>query len=217
MRIGIVGGTGPQGRGLAARWARAGHHVTLGSRELTRARDAARATTTRAGHAVHGHDNAGAVAAADVVVVAVPYDAQVRVLPPLRAAVGDRVVCNVVNPLAFDERGAVAVDVEEGSAAEQNALLWPRARMVSGFHDVSARRLLRVAEPVDGHVLLCGDDPAALHLVGRLARDVPGMVPVTAGPLRNSRHLEHLACVLLAVNRVYRTQSGVLVDARARS
>ncbi len=212
--IAIIGGTGPQGRGLAARWARAGHPVLIGSRTEERAEEAAVDARERAGDGVQlrGTTNAEAADAADIVVVAVPYEAQAAALPPLRDAVAGKLVCNVVNPMTFDKLGASAIPVPEGSAGEQNASYWPDARIVSGFHDVSSKRLLRVDEAIVTHVLLCGDDLDAVHEVGKLAHAIEGMYPVYAGPLRNSSYIENLTCVLLAVNKHYRVQAGIVID-----
>ncbi|HKJ56719.1 MAG TPA: NAD(P)-binding domain-containing protein, partial [Nitriliruptoraceae bacterium] len=146
--LGIIGGTGPQGRGLAARWARAGHVVHIGSRTLEKAQAAVEDVQERVGDGpdVRAGTNADVAAAAEIIVVAVPYEAQVATLPSLADAIGDKVVCNVVNPMVFDERGPKAVRVDAGSAAEECQELLPRARVVSSFHDVSSRRLLRVDE-----------------------------------------------------------------------
>lgn len=213
--IGIIGGTGPQGRGLAARWARAGFPVIIGSRTAERGEEAAEDARGRVGDVevdLRGGDNLMTATEADIVVVAVPYEAQAKALPALTEAVGNKIVCNVVNPMTFDKRGASAIPVEAGSAGEENAEFWPDARLVSGFHDVSATRLLKATEPIVTHVLLCGDDLEAVHEVGELAHAIDGMYPVYAGPLRNSSYIENLTCVLLAVNKHYRVHAGVIID-----
>ncbi len=216
--IGIIGGTGPQGRGLALRWALAGHTVHVGSRSAERAATAADDVRRRAGREVTvvAGTNAEAVDAANVVVVSLPYQAQEPALPPLRERIGDAIVINVVNPMAFDEVGPHAVPVEAGSAAEECQQLLPDARVVSGFHDVSSRRLLRADEPIVTHVLLCGDDRAACHRVSQLASEIEGMWGVYCGPLRNSSYLENITPLLLWINRHYRVQAGLVIDALER-
>lgn len=216
--LGILGGTGPQGRGLACRWAGAGHTVWIGSRSRERAAEAVDDVAGRvtADVDLRSGTNAEAAEAAEIVVVAVPYDAQTTLLPPLREAVGDKVVCNVVNPMEFDELGPRAVPVEDGSAAEECQRLWPEARVVSGFHDVSSRRLLRPGERIDAHVLLCADDADAAHRVAHLAARVEGMWGVYCGPLRNSQHIENITPVILSVNQYYQVQAGLLIDGLTR-
>lgn len=212
--LGFIGGTGPQGRGLAARWAAAGHVVHLGSRSRERAQQAVDDILERTGGVgeVHAATNEEAAAAGEIVVVAVPYDAQQATLPPLRETVGDKVVLNVVNPMVFDDVGPRAVRVEAGSSAEECQELWPEARVVSAFHDVSSRRLLRVDEEIVTHVLICGDDNEAAHRVAHLASRIAGMWGVYCGPLRNSEYIENITPVLLFINRYYRIQAGLLID-----
>jgi NADPH-dependent F420 reductase len=212
--LGILGGTGPQGRGLAARWARAGHDVHIGSRTREKARAAVEDVRARVGPdaVLVAGTNAEVAAAAEIVVVAVPYDAQAALLPTLVDAIGDKVVCNVVNPMVFDDKGPKAVRVPAGSAAEECQELLPDARVVSSFHDVSSRRLLRVDEPIHTHVLICGDDDEASHRVAHLASRIEGMWGVYCGPLRNSEYIENVTPLILWINKYYRIQAGLLID-----
>lgn len=212
--LGFIGGTGPQGRGLAARWAAAGHTVHVGSRSREKAQEAVDDILERTGGVgdVHAATNAEAAEAGEIVVVAVPYEAQQMLLPDLRDTVGDKVVLNVVNPMEFDEQGPRAVPVDAGSAGEENQELWPDARVVSSFHDVSSRRLLKVDEPIDTHVLICSDDKEAAHRVAHLANRIEGMWGVYCGPLRNSGYIENITPVILFVNRYYKIQAGLLID-----
>lgn len=216
--IGFIGGTGPLGKGLAVRWARAGHAVRVGSRTREKAEGVAADVEERAGEdvTVHGVENAAAAELSDVVAVTVPYEAQQAALPPLREAVANKIVVNVVNPMAFDDVGPVAVPVAAGSAAEECQELLPDARVVSAFHDVPASRLWNVDEPVGCDVLICGDDQDANHVVAHLAARIPGMWGVNCGPLRNSVHIENLTPVLLFINRRYRIHAGIRIDGMER-
>lgn len=215
--IAILGGTGPQGRGLAARWARVGHRVLVGSRDRDRAGDVAASIRDRIGGGdVRGAANEEAAAAAEVVVVAVPYEAQASLLPSIRDAVGAKLVVNVVNPMSFDDVGPKAVAVGAGSAAEECQELLPGARVVSAFHHVPAKRLWDVDEPVGCDVLVCGDDEDGKGRVADLAASVPGMRGVDCGPLRNSQHVENMTPVLLAINRRYGVQAAVRIDGIGR-
>lgn len=209
--VGLVGGTGPLGRGLALRLAQAGHPVLLGSRDAGRAETAVGKVRAKdAGVDVSGVTNAEA-ARADVVVVTVPYEAQRATLPALAPDLAGKVVVCCVNALAFDKRGPYPVAVEAGSAAEECQQLLPSARVVGAFQNVSAVKLLRVPGAVDADVLLTGDDEEAVAAVARMVERIPGMGAVAAGPLRLSRPVEELTAVLLAVNRRHGSHAGIRV------
>jgi NADPH-dependent F420 reductase len=206
--VGVLGGTGDQGRGLAYRWAVAGIGVTIGSRDAERARDVA----AEIGFGVRGLDNGAAASTSDLVVVAVPWDAHAALLAPLARELAGKIVVDCVNPIAFDERGAYPLVVADGSAAEQAARLLPDARVVAAFHHVSAVLLNdRSVDDVDSDVLVLGEDRAATDVVIALANLVPGMRGIYAGRLRNAHQVEALTANLIAVNRRYRTRAGLRV------
>lgn len=208
--IAIVGGTGPLGRGLAARWARAGHHVTLGSRSPDRGREAATKVAEATGvSGVEGADNAAAVRDADMVVIAVPYDGLAGALDAVEDHVGDRVVVSAVNTMTFEGGSPTGIDADGRSAAEICAERLPRARVVGAFHTVSSRRLRDVDAPLDADALVCGDDEDAVAQVVRLAETIDGLRGVACGPLRLARWLEQLTILLIEVNRRHGVQSGV--------
>jgi len=209
--IGVLGGTGPQGRGLARRFAGAGLHVLVGSRDERRAAEVAGGLAAGPG-AVSGLGNAACAARADLVVVAVPWAGHADLLRGVAAELAGKVVVDCVNPLAVDRAGAYALAVPEGSACQQAAALLPRSRVVGAFHHVSAVVLLdETAERVDTDVMVVGDDRQATDLVQALASLVPGMRGVYAGRLRNARQVEALAANLISVNRRYRVHAGVRV------
>jgi NADPH-dependent F420 reductase len=214
LTIGVLGGTGPQGKGLGLRFAIAGHSVVLGSRDVARASAAAEEVRgMRPGTSldVRGGTNEDAASSGSVVVLAVPYDGHLPTVTSLAPLLDGKVVVDCVNPMAFDKAGALPVDVREGSAAEQTAALAPGARVVSAFHDVSARRLFGTNSSVNTDILVCGDDADAKTMVIGLATQVPGMRGIDAGPLRLSRELEALTTVLLAINKRYKTHAGVRI------
>ncbi len=209
MRLAIVGGTGPQGRGLARRWSAAGITVVIGSRDA----DRAVAVAAEMGGGVTGARNDRAAAAADVVVLAVPWEAHARTLEQLEPYTRDKVVIDCVNPLGFDQQGPYPLAVEEGSAAEQAQLLLPRARVVAAFHHVSA---VLLADPdvdeVACDVLVLGDDRTAVDLVILLADAIPGIRGIYAGRLRNAGQVEALTANLVAINRRYTAHAGIRVS-----
>ncbi len=208
LLVGVLGGTGPQGRGLAWRLAASGQRVVVGSRDAERARTAA----AELGYGVHGADNAACAAVADLVVVAVPWDGHAHLLTGLVAELAGKVVVDCVNPLGFDQQGAYALVVPEGSAAQQAERLLPNSTVVGAFHHVSAVLLNDPnVDRVDTDVLVVGDDRAATDVVQALAGRIPGMRGVYAGRLRNAHQLEALTANLISVNRRYKAHAGLRV------
>jgi NADPH-dependent F420 reductase len=211
LTVGLLGGTGPQGRGLALRLASAGHQVLLGSRSAERAASVVAELLGARDLPIKGVANAEAAAAADVVFLVFPFEGQAAVLPELAEAIGDKLVVDVINPLGWDERGAFLLDVPEGSAAEQAQALLPRARVVSAFHHAPPRLLADLERECDTDVLVAGDDPTARATVIELADQIPGCRGIDAGPLRLSRQLEGFTAVVVAVNRRYKINAGVRI------
>jgi NADPH-dependent F420 reductase len=211
--VGILGGTGDQGRGLARRFAAAGNPVIIGSRSAERA-EAAAAGLAAAGEElpVRGMANEDAARAADVVIVAVPWEGHGALVASLAGALAGKIVVDCVNPLGFDGRGAYPLPVPEGSAAEQAAALLPGSVVVGAFHHVSSVLLLdpQVAE-VDLDVLVLGDDRQATGLVQALAARIPGVRGVYAGRLRNCGQIEALTANLISVNRRYKAHAGIRI------
>lgn len=206
--VAVLGGTGPQGRGLAFRFAAAGIAVVVGSRDA----DRAQAVATELGAGVSGAANAEAAARADLVVVAVPWAGHAELLAELAPELAGKIVIDCVNPLGFDKQGAYALDVPEGSATQQAAALLPESRVVGAFHHVSAVLLEDPAlETIDTDVLVVGDDREATDAVQELASRIPGMRGVYAGRLRNARQVEALTANLISVNRRYRAHAGLRV------
>jgi 8-hydroxy-5-deazaflavin:NADPH oxidoreductase len=210
--LAFIGGTGPQGRGLGLRLARAGHRVLIGSREAAKADAAVEKIAAKVPDLpVEGMTNADACERADIIVVTVPYEAQVPTLRSVAELAAGKIVVSCVAPLGFDEQGPHPISVAAGSAAEECQELLPEARVVGAFQNVSAVKLLRAEESVDVDVLLTGDDADARDAVADLVQVVPGMRAVHAGPLRLSRPIEEMTAVLIAVNKRYGTHSSVKV------
>jgi len=212
--LAFLGGTGDQGRGLARRLALAGHQILLGSRSLERAEAAAASVreSLPPGAAVSGRTNADAADEAELVVVAVPYDGHAALLRDVAGALAGKIVVDCVNPLGFDERGAFALDVPEGSAAEQAAAILPESTIVAAFHHVSAVLLLDPeVESLDTDVLVLGEVREATDRVQELVADIKGMRGVYAGRLRNARQVEALTANLISINRRYKAHAGLRV------
>ncbi|MCL6732649.1 NADPH-dependent F420 reductase [Streptomyces neyagawaensis] len=204
--IGVLGGTGPQGKGLAYRFAKAGQKVIIGSR----AADRAQAAAEELGHGVEGADNAETARRSDIVIVAVPWDGHAKTLESLREELAGKLVVDCVNPLGFDKKGAYALKPEEGSAAEQAAALLPDSRVTAAFHHLSAVLLEDPAiEEIDTDVMVLGEVRADVEIVQALAGRIPGMRGVFAGRLRNAHQVEALVANLISVNRRYKAHAGI--------
>jgi NADPH-dependent F420 reductase len=218
--VGVLGGTGPQGRGLAVRLAAVGQRILLGSRDAERASEvagevAARATAAAAGGvevSVQGGSNTDVAGAADLVIVAVPYAGHAATLAELATPLAGKIVVDCVVPMGFDELGAYVLDVEEGSVAQQAAALLPDSHVVGAFHHLSAVLLEDLSRPtLDGDVMVVGDDRASMDTVQALASRLPGMRGIYAGRLRNARQVEALTVNLVSVNRRYKVHAGIRI------
>ncbi|PSK90504.1 hypothetical protein CLV63_12238 [Murinocardiopsis flavida] len=214
LSVAVLGGTGDQGRGLARRFAMAGHRVVIGSRSAERAETAAAEVGQGlgAGADISGADNAAAARQGDLVVVAVPWDGHRALLESLADALADKIVIDCVNPLGFDKKGAFALDVPEGSAAQQAEAVLPRSRVVAAFHHVSAVVLLDPeVDRVDLDVLVLGDDRDATDTVRALAARISGVRGIYGGRLRNAHQVEALTANIISVNRRYKAHAGIRI------
>ena len=208
LTIGVLGGTGPLGKGLARRWCAAGLRVVIGSRAAERAE----AVASEIGDGATGAENFECAQSADLVVVAVPFDGHADLLKSVADATAGKVVVDVVNPMGFDKKGPYRLDVPEGSAAQQAQVLLPQARVVAAFHHVSAVLLNDPEMPEIGmDVLVLGEERDDTDLVRALADAIPGMRGVYAGRLRNAGQVEALTANLIAINRRYKTHAGITV------
>ena len=214
--IALIGGTGPEGRGLALRFALAGRDVVIGSRDAARGESiAAELRESLDGRdglgELSGAANADAVAQAEIVVVTVPYEGHAATLSDLAGALAGKIVVDAVVPVRF-ERGPRPVDVAAGSATEEAAALLPDSRVTGAFHNLSAEILLDPDEPVHADVLVTGGDEETKRTVCALAEEIEGVRAVDAGPLRYSRFVEGLTILLIGINMRHRARTHVQVS-----
>ena len=210
--IAFIGGTGPEGKGLAYRFALAGHGIVIGSRSRERGETVAGEVAERVSSAtVRGAENADAAREAELVVLTVPFDAQAATLPDLRDAVDGKVVVSTAVPLSFEGGKPAMLAVPEGSAAEQVAALLPGARVVAAFQNLSAAKLWNEDTLLDQDVVVCGDDADAKQQVMALAEEIRGARAVDGGPLASSRYVEGITALLVNINRRYKTLAGVRI------
>ena len=205
--IAVIGGTGELGSALAKRWAAAGYPVVLGSRSKQKAQAAAEKMNADAGVAgVTGEDNRAAAAAADIVVVAVPYASHESILDEIKPAVAGKIVVDAVVPLVPPKVSVVKLPPDGSAALIAQRLLAGTARVQAAFHNVSAAKL-HSSGTVDCDVLVFGDDQAARAVVIELA-DAAGTRGIDGGPLANSAAAEALTSVLIGINRRYKVEGA---------
>jgi NADPH-dependent F420 reductase len=212
--IAIIGGSGELGYGLALRFAQAGQNVLIGSRDEKKAQEAAaRVKAAVPKSTVAGLDNAAAAAEAGIVILAVPFSAQVAILKSLRAALKNAVLVDATVPLAASVGGRPTrlLGVWEGSAAQAARDLVPGIPVLSAFHNVSAEALHDLSAKLDCDVLICGDDAAAKDRLSGLVKLIPGLRPLDAGPLEMSRIVEGITALLVSLNRRYKMHSGIRI------
>ena len=212
--IGLIGGTGPEGRGLALRFALAGEKVFIGSRSQERGQQIAEELGQLApsvSSSISGGTNEEASSQGDVVLIATPYEGQKDTLEALRPRLTGKIVVSVIAPMAFEKGRARAIDVPEGSAALQAKSILPEATVVGAFQNMSAEDLLVPDKSVDCDVIVCADDAEARQTVMALAEKIKGVRGVNGGGLANARHVEQLTVLLISINRNYKIHASVRI------
>ena len=214
--IAVIGGTGPAGMGLALRWARAGETIIIGSRDEQRAQKAAKAIREQVGNQanVSGMENAAACAAADILMLTVPFEGQASLLKQLKPAMtAGSILIDATVPLAASVGGRASrtLGVWLGSAAQQAAELVPKeVSVVAAFHNVSAE-LLYTDTPLDCDVIVCSNDSDAAQLTRELAAKIPGVRAIDGGPLENARIVEHITALLIGMNIRHKGHAGIRI------
>ena len=213
--IAVLGGTGPEGFGLALRWAQAGESVIIGSRDAARAQDAANKIKQRVpGANISGNENIAACAAADLLVLTIPFEGHAALLKQLKPAIRPgSIVIDTTVPLAASVGGRASrtLGVWQGSAAQETAELVPKGvSVVAAFHNAGAE-LLNADGPLDCDVIVCSDDPAAIQIVRNLAIKIPGVRAIDGGKLENARIVEQITALLIGLNIRHKGHSGIRI------
>lgn len=206
--VAILGGTGKEGRGLAARWSKAGRTVNIGSRDAARARAAAGEVAALSGGNVVGTGNGEACRAADIIVLTTPFEGLEATVVENAEALKGKLVVSAVNPLRFAGGRISVLEVAEGSAAELVAARLPQSRVATAFHNVSAVLLAKLEQNPEEDIPVAADTEADREIVVELCRDL-GTRGVGVGPLSLARYLEGFTAVLLTINKLYRAQAGI--------
>lgn len=216
--VGLIGGTGPLGRGLAARLAAAGLSVRLGSRDPQRADEIATTIQSQVGSGrgkVAGVSNLEAAGSGQLALLTVPYDAGAALLSQLGAPLQGRVLISTAAPMEFRRGVPKPITPEAGSAALEVSQHCPGARVVGAFHTVSASTLAALASPLDEDVIITADDAEAKELVTRLVRTIAGLRPIDGGGLMNAHFSEALTPFLIRLNRLHHTETGIRITGLA--
>jgi 8-hydroxy-5-deazaflavin:NADPH oxidoreductase len=214
--IAIIGGTGPAGMGLALRWVRAGETVIIGSREQGRARLAAESIKSRVGDEarISGMENSAACAAADILMLTVPFEGQASLIKRLKPAITPgSILIDATVPLAagIGGRASRTLGIWQGSAAQQAAELVPDdVAVVAAFHNCAAD-LLGGDNPLDCDVIVCSDDPDAAQLTRELAAKIPGVRAIDGGKLENARIVEQITALLVGLNMRHKGHAGIRI------
>ena len=214
--IAVLGGTGPEGFGLALRWAQAGEIVIIGSRDLKRAEEGAFKIQEKVGSnaRVSAKENIEACAVADLLVLTIPFEAHATLLKQLKPAIRPgSIVIDATVPLAASVGGRPTrtLGVWQGSAAQETAELVPKGvSVVAAFQNLSAT-LLNQDGTLDCDVIVCSDDANAIQIVRSLAAKIPGVRAIDGGKLENARILEHITALLVGLNIRHKGNSGIRV------
>lgn len=210
--IALVGGTGPEGRGLALRLAKAGYDVRIGSRSPERAQSVCGELKAVLPDAtISGWSNDAAAAQAEISILTIPYSAIDDTLPGLREATHSKIVVSAIAPVEFHDGRPVALTVAAGSAAQEVQNYLPGARVASGFQTVDAHQLQNVEVDLDTDVIVCSDDVEARRSVVALANSIAGIRGLSGGRLATSRHVEECTTLLVIMNRIYKSHSGLRI------
>ncbi len=209
--LAFLGGTGPEGRGLALRFALAGENVFIGSRSTERGFQAAQSLKTIAKIDADGGTNEQAAKIGDVIFAAMPYGGQRATLESVKGSLHGKILINVVAPLSFNRGKISTIKIEEGSAAVQAQETVPEAKVVGAFHNISAEDLLIPAKNIDSDVIVCADDEVSKSYVMNLSEKIESIRGIDGGALENSRYVEDLTALLLNINKVYKAHSSVRI------
>jgi NADPH-dependent F420 reductase len=224
MRIGIFGGTGPAGSGLAARLASIGYEAVIGSRSKYRAMEARDGLLKEFPDLTErlSYGDNDAAADCDLIVIATPWDSAATTADAHAKDLQGKVVVSMANALVRVGSEFQPLVPPRGSVAAHVQAAVPGCRVVAAFHHLPAKELGNITEPIDSDVLICGDDPSAVSIVSEIVSKIPGCRPLDAGELSNATAIEAFTAVLLQLNVRYRTRvapklTGIKGDPRAGS
>ena len=213
MHVGILGGTGPAGRGVAVRLADAGVRVTLGSRDAERAATVAAEVVARwpdSDLELGGADNAGA-AEADLVVLATPWDSAIATVRPLQDPLAGKVVVSMVNALVKEGREMLPLIPPRGSMAAAVQAALPQSLVSAAFHHLPASEMENLESGLEADVLVCSDHPEATVMTLALVEQMPGLRPLDSGSLNQALAIEAFTAVCITLNIRHKAHSTLRI------
>ena len=217
MKIGFLGGTGPEGKGLALRFAMAGHEIYIGSRDVTKSKEVSSEligkleTILPEAPKIHGETNKNSCLYSEIIFITVPYNAQYQLITDLKSEINEQIIVNTVVPMSFENGKPSIIDVKEGSAAQQVQTLIPNTRVISAFHNVSAVELSKPNAIIEGDVVICGEDKEAKEIIMNLTKTIKNLRPIDGGDLTNSSIVENITVLLLSINKRYKTRTNIQI------
>ena len=209
--IGFIGGTGPEGRGLALRFALSGEKVFIGSRDTNRGIEVAKKMNDLCPGLIDGGSNEAASKDSDIIVLATPYEAQKDMLQSLKPNLNHKLIINVIAPLSFSKDEISAITVKDGSAALECQKMLPESSVISAFNNISAQDLLKKDKKIDCDVIICGNDKDSKKIVMTLAEKIHSIRAIDGGNLKNSKYVEDLTALLLNINKIYGWHSSIKI------
>ena len=217
MRIGFLGGTGPEGKGLALRFAMAGHEIYIGSRDINKSQEASSQILKELKPImpilpiIRGESNENTCRYSEVLFITVPFNAQSELVGGLKYLLANQIIVSTVVPMIFKNGKPSTIAVEEGSAAEQIQKIIPTKKIISAFHNVSAVELLNPNSIIEGDVVICGDDQKAKDVIIELTKNIKDLRAIDGGDLDSSSIIENITVLLLTINKKYKTRTNIQI------
>ena len=214
-KIALIGGTGPEGKGLAKRFAISGNEIYIGSRNKERGQEIALELKNELEKnyeniTIEGGDNEEMAKQASICIIVVPYSAHKSTLKQIKELLDDKIVIDAVVPMEF-QKGPRSIDAPDGSATEEAAIILDKSTVVGAFHNLSAEILQNLELDVQGDVLVTGNDKEAKKLVMELSEEISTIRAIDAGPLRYSKYVEFLTVLLIGINGRYKSHSSISI------
>ena len=205
MKLGIIGGTGGQGLGIAIRFVQVGEDVIIGSRTMEKAQgavDKMKDLLEEDVPNVKAAENPAAAAEGDVLILTVPLAAQVATLKSIKECAAGKILIDPTGPLetAIGGSPTKCLYLPDGAASEKSQKILPEAKVVCAFNNISSGALMNFTEPIDCDCLIAGDDPEAKKTVGKLIDKIPDIRTVDCGPLERAQIIEKITPLLIGLN-----------------
>jgi len=206
--VGVLGGTGPAGRGVAIRLASAGYDVILGSRDATRAEETASTLLARGEGVIRGATN-DVAADCEIIIVATPFESAVATVKELKSKLAGKIVISMVNALVREGKELIPLYPPRGSMAAQLAFALPDSTIVGAFHHLPASEMENLDSGLDADVVIFSDDVAARDRVATMVAEMPGLRAIVAGSMSLASAIEAFTAVCISINIRYKAHSYV--------